>query len=90
VIEYDHAAGNGFCVACGIVVEENTIVNEIAFGEAANGAAIIQESFVTQGASTFVFSHPSSRNLLRSHLQLTLEYEDLMDTGVVMTHGNKP
>jgi len=53
VIEYDHAAGNGFCVSCGTVVEENTIVNEIAFGETANGAAIVQGSFVAQGASGF-------------------------------------
>ncbi|KAF9448740.1 BRF1-domain-containing protein [Macrolepiota fuliginosa MF-IS2] len=51
VIEYDHAAGNGFCVTCGTVVEENTIVNEIAFGESANGAAIVQGSFVAQGAT---------------------------------------
>lgn len=29
VIEYDAAAGNGFCVQCGTVVEENTIVNEV-------------------------------------------------------------
>ena len=29
VIEYDAAAGNGFCVNCGTVVEENTIVNEV-------------------------------------------------------------
>lgn len=28
MIEYDAAAGNGFCVNCGTVVEENTIVNE--------------------------------------------------------------
>ncbi|XP_006456426.1 hypothetical protein AGABI2DRAFT_78178, partial [Agaricus bisporus var. bisporus H97] len=51
VIEYDQAAGNGFCVTCGTVVEENTIVNEIAFGETANGAAIVQGSFVAQGAT---------------------------------------
>ncbi|KAF9013414.1 hypothetical protein BDQ17DRAFT_1343383 [Cyathus striatus] len=44
VIEYDHAA-------CGTVVEENTIVNEIAFGESSNGAAIVQGSFVAQGAT---------------------------------------
>ena len=31
VIEYNQAAGNGFCVDCGTVVEENTIVNEVAF-----------------------------------------------------------
>lgn len=53
MIEYDHAAGNGFCVSCGTVVEENTIVSEIAFGETANGAAIVQGSFVAQGASGF-------------------------------------
>ena len=51
VIEYDQAAGNGFCVQCGTVVEENTIVNEVAFGETSNGAAIVQGSFVGQGAS---------------------------------------
>lgn len=34
-------------------MEENTIVNEIAFGETANGAAIVQGSFVAQGASAF-------------------------------------
>ena len=32
VIEYDAAAGNGFCVNCGTVVEENTIVNEVRRG----------------------------------------------------------
>jgi hypothetical protein len=52
VIEYDQAAGNGFCVQCGTVVEENTIVNEVAFGETSNGAAMVQGSFVGQGAST--------------------------------------
>lgn len=55
VIEYDQAAGNGFCVKCGTVIEENTIVNEIAFGETSTGAAMVQGSFVGQGASTFRF-----------------------------------
>ena len=54
VIEYDQAAGNGFCVQCGTVVEENTIVNEVAFGETSNGAAIVQGSFVGQGASALL------------------------------------
>ncbi|KAJ3480031.1 hypothetical protein NLJ89_g12304 [Agrocybe chaxingu] len=58
VIEYDQAAGNGFCVKCGTVVEENTIVNEIAFGEASNGAAIVQGSFVGQGATHARMSGP--------------------------------
>lgn len=58
VIEYDQAAGNGFCVQCGTVVEENTIVNEVAFGEASNGAAIVQGSFVGQGATHARMSGP--------------------------------
>lgn len=51
VIEYDAAAGNGFCVQCGTVVEENTIVSEVAFGETSTGAAMVQGSFVGQGAT---------------------------------------
>ncbi|KAJ3812305.1 BRF1-domain-containing protein [Lentinula aff. lateritia] len=51
VIEYDAAAGNGFCVRCGTVVEENTIVNEVAFGETSSGAAMVQGSYVAQGSS---------------------------------------
>lgn len=51
MIEYDHAAGNGFCVSCGTVVEENTIVSELEFGETSAGAAVVQGSFVAQGSS---------------------------------------
>jgi transcription factor IIIB subunit 2 len=64
IIEYDQAAGNGFCVKCGTVIEENTIVNEIAFGETSSGAAMVQGSFVAQGASTFVLSSLWFRNFL--------------------------
>ena len=56
VIEYDQAAGNGICVRCGTVIEENTIVNEIAFGETSSGAAMVQGSFVAQGASAFLLT----------------------------------
>jgi transcription factor IIIB subunit 2 len=52
VIEYDAAAGNGFCVKCGTVVEENTIVSEVTFGETSAGAAMVQGSYVGQGSST--------------------------------------
>ena len=38
-------------------MEENTIVNEVAFGETSNGAAMVQGSFVGQGAS-MLFSTP--------------------------------
>lgn len=51
VIEYSASAGNGFCVSCGTVVEENTIVNEITFGETNSGAAMVQGSYVGQGSS---------------------------------------
>ncbi|KZT25749.1 cyclin-like protein [Neolentinus lepideus HHB14362 ss-1] len=49
VIEYDAAAGNGFCVQCGTVIEENTIVSEVTFGETSNGAAMVQGSYVALG-----------------------------------------
>ncbi|KAG5645973.1 hypothetical protein DXG03_004765 [Asterophora parasitica] len=58
VIEYDTAAGNGFCVKCGTVVEEGAIVSEVAFGETSNGAAMVQGSFVGQGATHARMSGP--------------------------------
>ena len=81
VIEYDAAAGNGFCVQCGTVVEENTIVNEVrcpfdsdfsilnamqvTFGETSTGAAMVQGSFVAQGASTSVVIKPLCLEVLK-------------------------
>lgn len=56
-IEYDAAAGNGFCVQCGTVVEENTIVTEVTFGETSNGAAMVQGSYVGQGQSEWLAGH---------------------------------
>ncbi|KIY66450.1 BRF1-domain-containing protein [Cylindrobasidium torrendii FP15055 ss-10] len=58
VMEYDAAAGNGFCVACGTVIEENTIVNELAFGESSSGAATVQGSYVALGATRARMSGP--------------------------------
>src|SRR6202044_2867483 len=58
VIEYDAAAGNGFCVKCGTVIEENAIVSEITFGETSAGAAMVQGSYVGQGSSELLFSCP--------------------------------
>ncbi|EJC97590.1 uncharacterized protein FOMMEDRAFT_98555, partial [Fomitiporia mediterranea MF3/22] len=43
--------GNGFCVGCGTVVEENAIVPGVVFSESSSGAAIVQGSFVGQGAT---------------------------------------
>ncbi|KAJ7334697.1 BRF1-domain-containing protein [Mycena albidolilacea] len=58
VLEYDTAAGNGVCVACGMVVEENAIVSEITFGETSSGGAMVQGSFVGQGATHARMSGP--------------------------------
>ncbi|KAH9461731.1 hypothetical protein H4Q26_009922 [Puccinia striiformis f. sp. tritici PST-130] len=44
VIEYDSSAGNVVCTTCGYVVDENTIVAEVTFGESSNGAAVLQGS----------------------------------------------
>ncbi|KAJ2345883.1 transcription factor TFIIIB subunit brf1, partial [Coemansia sp. RSA 2618] len=48
-IEQDAAQGMSYCTGCGEVCEENTIVSEVTFGEAASGAAIVQGSFVRAG-----------------------------------------
>ncbi|RDB26784.1 Transcription factor IIIB subunit [Hypsizygus marmoreus] len=58
VIEYDTSAGHGICVKCGTVVEEGAIVSEVAFGETSNGAAMVQGSFVGQGATHARMSGP--------------------------------
>ncbi|KAK0643370.1 hypothetical protein B0T16DRAFT_415775 [Cercophora newfieldiana] len=43
---------NGTCESCGAVAQENNIVADITFGEASNGAAVVQGNFVAadQGA----------------------------------------
>ncbi|KAJ7186723.1 BRF1-domain-containing protein [Mycena filopes] len=58
VLEYDPAAGNGVCVACGMVVEENGMVSELTFGETSSGGAMVQGSFVGQGATHARMSGP--------------------------------
>lgn len=37
---------DGTCSECGAVAEENNIVSEITFGEAANGAAVVQGNYL--------------------------------------------
>jgi ribosomal protein L37AE/L43A len=62
VIEYDAAAGSGFCVGCGTVVEESAIVSEVTFGETSAGAAMVQGSYVAAGASPCTLSaRPAGR-----------------------------
>ncbi|KZP04456.1 cyclin-like protein, partial [Athelia psychrophila] len=58
VIEYDSAAGSGFCVKCGTVVEESAIVSEVTFGETSGGAAMVQGSYVGQGSTHARMSGP--------------------------------
>ncbi|CAE6344580.1 unnamed protein product [Rhizoctonia solani] len=64
VIEYNEAAGNGFCNQCGTLVEENRIVAEVTFGESTSGAAIAHGSFValgqTRAHTSGAFGHGSS------------------------------
>ncbi|KAI9473851.1 MAG: hypothetical protein EXX96DRAFT_528798 [Benjaminiella poitrasii] len=43
--ESDASSGTSYCIDCGTVLEENTIVSEVTFGEASNGKAILQGSF---------------------------------------------
>jgi hypothetical protein len=77
VIEYDIAAGNGFCTNCGTVVEENTIVNEVTFGETSTGAAMVQGSYVAQGASMSTLSIVSRVLTLLKHVH---DWVDLGET----------
>ncbi|KAF9229608.1 BRF1-domain-containing protein [Gyrodon lividus] len=58
VIEYDPAAGNGFCVKCGTVVEENAIISEVTFGETSTGAAMVQGAYVGHGSTHARMSGP--------------------------------
>ncbi|KAI8984374.1 cyclin-like protein [Mycotypha africana] len=43
--ETDTSAGTCYCVDCGTVLEENTIVSEVTFGETSSGKAILQGSY---------------------------------------------
>lgn len=87
VIEYDAAAGNGFCVACGTVLEENTIVSEVAFGETSTGAAMVQGSYVAQGASESLRVYISH---LFSLMQREREWAACMAIEVVASRESKP
>ncbi|KAJ1908882.1 transcription factor TFIIIB subunit brf1, partial [Tieghemiomyces parasiticus] len=66
-IEYDSAAGNAFCVSCGAVTEENTIVSEVTFGESSNGAAILQGAMVSNDTGRLNLSgHYGKHNAVQS------------------------
>lgn len=46
-VETDTASGCSFCVSCGNVMEENTIVSELSFGETDSGQAVLHGQFVS-------------------------------------------
>lgn len=46
-LEHDPATGSSFCTVCGAVLEENTIVSELTFGETDGGQAILHGQFVS-------------------------------------------
>lgn len=46
-LEHDPASGSSFCTICGAVLEENTIVSELTFGETDGGQAILHGQFVS-------------------------------------------
>jgi transcription initiation factor TFIIIB Brf1 subunit/transcription initiation factor TFIIB len=87
IIEYSASAGNGFCVSCGTVVEENTIVNEITFGETGSGAAMVQGSYVGQGASEF---SDHQRRTLLTLMQEVRGWEAHLATGETWNPESKP
>lgn len=69
--EYDEAQGTTFCIECGTVTEENSIVAELQFGEKANGAAVLQGAFVAAG-QVRALSGSRGRHYMESR-QLSLE-----------------
>ncbi|CAH02828.1 transcription factor TFIIIB subunit BRF1 [Kluyveromyces lactis] len=54
------------CKVCGLVTEENSIVSEVTFGEASNGAAVIQGAFVSANQAHPTFMSHSGQNALMS------------------------
>ncbi|EJU01279.1 hypothetical protein DACRYDRAFT_107836 [Dacryopinax primogenitus] len=59
--DFDASAGASFCLTCGCVTEENTIVAEVTFGETSGGAAIVQGSHVAAGATRAKINAPWGR-----------------------------
>ncbi|KAJ1655870.1 transcription factor TFIIIB subunit brf1, partial [Coemansia sp. RSA 25] len=72
-IEHDSAKGMSYCLSCGEVGEENTIVSEVTFGEAASGAAIVQGSFVRVGQTRANMGGPGRHGSGQESRELTLQ-----------------
>ncbi|KAJ2910215.1 transcription factor TFIIIB subunit brf1, partial [Coemansia aciculifera] len=72
-IEYDSAKGMSYCLGCGEVGEENTIVSEVTFGEASSGAAIVQGSFVRVGQTRANMGGPGRHGSGQESREVTLQ-----------------
>lgn len=71
-IEHDSSKGMSYCTSCGEVCEENTIVSEVTFGEAASGAAIVQGSFVRAGQTRANMTGPGRHGSGQESREMTL------------------
>src|SRR5215469_4464995 len=56
--------GQTVCISCGTIVSDSVIVNEISYGEAASGAAIVQGTTIHEGQR---FAKPSGSGFRRGH-----------------------
>jgi len=50
-IETDAARDISYCTACGLVIEESTIVSDVQFAQDSKGTSILQGQYVNQGDS---------------------------------------
>ncbi|ORX95439.1 BRF1-domain-containing protein [Basidiobolus meristosporus CBS 931.73] len=66
IIEFDSTQGNSVCTNCGTVIEENTIVSEVTFGESASGAAVLQGSYVAADKGRAAIGSYRRQNALES------------------------
>ncbi|EJC97444.1 uncharacterized protein FOMMEDRAFT_99382, partial [Fomitiporia mediterranea MF3/22] len=79
--------GNGFCVGCRTVVEENAIVSEVVFGESSSGAAIVQEPFVGQGATHAKMGVPYRKRNTSESREQTIDngmFKKIRNVGTIM------
>ncbi|KAJ1817128.1 transcription factor TFIIIB subunit brf1 [Coemansia sp. RSA 2675] len=72
-IEHDSAKGMSYCSACGEVCEENAIIAEVTFGEAASGAAIVTGSFVRAGQTRANMGGPGRYGSGQESREITLQ-----------------
>ena len=65
-IDRDDASGNAVCMACGTVIEENTIVSSVQFAESSGGSSSIVGQYVAATATKSFTSGMSNRGITYS------------------------